>query len=163
METSKVTIEGSGRHVHVTREHLDTLFGEGFQLENIKPLSQPGEVGSHAVVGWEEAASGIGAADWLSRAAASTAFVYRTNSLVNQLVAAGAGIGLALLPCYLGDGEAGVTRALPEPLAELEGELWIVTHADLKATARVRAFFDLVGEGLARERELFEGRLSRQP
>jgi hypothetical protein len=32
-----------------------------------------------------------------------------------------------------------------------------VTHADLKATARVRAFFERVGEGLARERDLFEG------
>jgi hypothetical protein len=30
--------------------------------------------------------------------------------------------------------------------------------ADLKGTARVRAFFEVVGEGLARERKLFEGR-----
>jgi hypothetical protein len=63
-----------------------------------------------------------------------------------------------LLPCYLGDGEPDLARALPAPVAELAGELWIVTHADLKGTARVRAFFDLVGEGLARERDLFEGR-----
>jgi hypothetical protein len=34
------------------------------------------------------------------------------------------------------------------------------THADLKETAGVRAFFDVVGKGLPRERELFEGRLS---
>lgn len=65
---------------------------------------------------------------------------------------------LALLPCYLGDGEPGVTRALPAPIRDLEGELWIVTHADLKGTARVRAFFDVVGDGLSRERDLFEGR-----
>ncbi len=121
------------------------------------PLSTASDVDRHALIGWEEPASGIASADWLSQAAPSEAFVYRTNSLVNQLVAAKAGIGLALLPCYLGDGEAGVTRAVPEPVAELSGELWIVTHADLKGTARVRAFFDLVGEGLARERELFEG------
>ena len=37
-------------------------------------------------------------------------------------------------------------------------ELWIVTHADLKRTARVRAFFGVVGDGLAAERALFEGR-----
>lgn len=43
MEQLKVVIEGSGRHLHVTREHLDALFGEGFQLENKKFLSQPGE------------------------------------------------------------------------------------------------------------------------
>ncbi len=50
MELFKVTIEGSGRHVHVTREHLDALFGEGFQLENKKFLSQPGEFASNSKV-----------------------------------------------------------------------------------------------------------------
>jgi len=85
-------------------------------------------------------------------------FVYRTNSLVNQLGAAKAGIGLALLPCYLADGDPDLARALREPVRELAGELWIVTLGDLKDTARVRAFFDLVGGGLAREHDLFEGR-----
>ena len=39
----RVEIEGSGKHCHVTRETLDTLFGEGFELENKKNLSQPGQ------------------------------------------------------------------------------------------------------------------------
>lgn len=120
-------------------------------------IEGPGDLDRHALVGWEETAGGIMAADWLDRAVAADAFVYRTNSLVNQAVAARAGIGLALLPCYLGDGEPGLVRALAGPLPELAGELWIVTHSDLKGTARVRAFFDVVGDGLARERDLFEG------
>lgn len=33
-----------------------------------------------------------------------------------------------------------------------------VTHADLKEPALVHAFFNLVGDGLAPERGLFEGR-----
>lgn len=115
-------------------------------------------LGAHALIGWEETASGIMAADWLERNASAERFVYRTNSLVNQAIAARAGIGLALLPCYLGDGEPGLVRALAEPVEELAGELWIVTHQDLKGTARVRAFFDVVGDGLARQRDLFEGR-----
>ena len=76
---------------------------------------------------------------------------------MNQLVAAKAGIGLAVLPCYLGDSEPDLARALAEPVPELKTELWIVTHADLKRTARVRAFLDLVGDGLARHRDLFAG------
>lgn len=115
------------------------------------------DLSRHALIGWEETMAGIQAADWLGRVAPAEAFVYRTSSLVNQLAAAKAGIGLALLPCYLGDGETRLVRALPEPVADLRGELWIVTHADLEGTARVRAFFDLVGEGLARERAIFEG------
>jgi hypothetical protein len=35
--------------------------------------------------------------------------------------------------------------------------LWIVTHHDLKDTARVRAFFDIVGEAIASERGLYDG------
>jgi len=112
----------------------------------------------HALIGWDETASGIRAAQWLALNASPSSFVYRTNSLVNQLTAARAGIGLALLPCYLGDGDIGVTRVAANPVAELEGELWIVTHADLRKTARVRAFFDVVGEGLAQQRDLFEGK-----
>jgi hypothetical protein len=41
---------------------------------------------------------------------------------------------------------------------ELARELWIVTHSDLRRTARVRAFFDVVGAGLAADRAVFEGR-----
>lgn len=112
----------------------------------------------HSLIGWEEGTAGIAPAEWLARAAPADAFVYRTNSLVNQLAAAQEGIGLALLPCYLADPALSVVRAAEAPIPELEGELWIVTHADLKNTARVRAFFDVVGEGLVSERELFEGR-----
>jgi DNA-binding transcriptional LysR family regulator len=134
------------------------LYAAPGYLEARGRLASVRGLGRHALIGWEESASGIAAADWLARSAPAEAVVYRSNSLVNQLVAAKAGIGLALLPCYLGDGEAGVARALARPIAELEGELWIVTHADLRKTARIRAFFDLVGEQLAQQRALFEGR-----
>lgn len=137
-----------------------TFFGSPAYLEaRGGPITGLARLDGHALIGWEETASGIQAADWLDRARPSPGFAYRTNSLVNQAVAAKAGIGLALLPCYLGDGEPGLVRALHEPLPELAGELWIVTHSDLKGTARVRAFFDIVGDGLARQRDLFEGRL----
>lgn len=43
-------IETSARHVHVTREALDTLFGKGFELEVKKPLSQPGQYASNQKV-----------------------------------------------------------------------------------------------------------------
>ncbi len=39
----KVLVEISARHVHVTQEALEILFGEGHQLTNKKDLSQPGQ------------------------------------------------------------------------------------------------------------------------
>ena len=38
----KVVVETSARHLHVSQEHLEILFGKGYQLTNKKDLSQPG-------------------------------------------------------------------------------------------------------------------------
>lgn len=36
-------VETSARHVHVTHEHLEILFGKGYELTKKKDLSQPGQ------------------------------------------------------------------------------------------------------------------------
>ena len=38
-----VLVETSARHLHVTQEVLETLFGEGYELTRKKDLSQPGQ------------------------------------------------------------------------------------------------------------------------
>jgi len=43
LEESFVEVEASGRHVHLSREAIDFLFGEGYQLTKAKELSQPGQ------------------------------------------------------------------------------------------------------------------------
>lgn len=40
---SKVIIETSARHVHLSQSDLDKLFGEGYQLTKKRDLSQPGQ------------------------------------------------------------------------------------------------------------------------
>lgn len=40
---NKVLVETSARHLHVTQEHLEVLFGKGATLTIKKPLSQPGQ------------------------------------------------------------------------------------------------------------------------
>lgn len=50
----KFLIETSARHVHVTKEVLETLFGEGYELTVKKELSQPGQFATNervAVIG----------------------------------------------------------------------------------------------------------------
>lgn len=40
---NKILVETSARHVHLSREDLDILFGKGFELTFKKDLSQPGQ------------------------------------------------------------------------------------------------------------------------
>ena len=114
----------------------------------------------HTVIGWDEP-SRIVASDWLAEHVPAERIGFRCNSLVNQLVATRAGLGIALLPCYLADsssknGNTGVRR-MSGVLPDLTSELWIVTHQDLKNTARIRAFLASIGDAIAAERRRFEG------
>ena len=45
-ESDKILVETSARHVHVTQETLEVLFGAGHQLTAKKMLSQPGQFAS---------------------------------------------------------------------------------------------------------------------
>ena len=46
----KFIVETSARHVHVTQEDLETLFGKGYELTKKKDLSQPGQFASNEKV-----------------------------------------------------------------------------------------------------------------
>jgi putative phosphotransacetylase len=41
--SNEVPIEASGRHVHLSREHVELLFGKDYKLKKKKELSQPGQ------------------------------------------------------------------------------------------------------------------------
>ncbi len=40
---AKILVETSARHIHLTQEHVEILFGQGHQLTHKKDLSQPGQ------------------------------------------------------------------------------------------------------------------------
>ncbi|HPE95432.1 MAG TPA: phosphate propanoyltransferase [Bacillota bacterium] len=50
---NKILVETSARHVHLTREDVDILFGEGYELTLKKALSQPGQFASNEKVNIE--------------------------------------------------------------------------------------------------------------
>jgi putative phosphotransacetylase len=42
-EEGNVPVGISNRHIHLTREHVEALFGKGYELTKLKDLSQPGQ------------------------------------------------------------------------------------------------------------------------
>lgn len=82
---------------------------------------------------------------------------HRLFSNILQLEAAKEGLGLALLPCFLGDPEPGVIRV--PGTATLDGKsIWLLYHPDLRRSARVRTLIDFLAPAIQRNRGLIEGR-----
>jgi DNA-binding transcriptional LysR family regulator len=80
----------------------------------------------------------------------------KVNSVHTMRELVAHGFGATLLPCFLGDTNPALVR-IGQPLPSLDMDLWILTHSDLRRSARVRAFMDFAGAELAKSRRAFEG------
>jgi DNA-binding transcriptional LysR family regulator len=114
------------------------------------------DLGRHHWVGLGENLAGIKIAKWLRDHVPNERIVYRVNTVLGLAEAIQAGIGLGFLPCAIGASTTGLVQ-LSEIVPEVGGDLWLLTHPDLRQTARVRAFMDYAGAELARKRRLIEG------
>ena len=93
---------------------------------------------------------------WIRKASAKIEVKYRVNSLDTMLEIAKQGIAVAQLPCLAGDTEPRVRR-VPDIVADPGWGLWILSHVDLRMTARVRIFRDFMREALEPCVPLIEG------
>ena len=80
----------------------------------------------------------------------------RCNSLTGLMAAATSGMGVAMLPCFMGDPSPALVR-LADPVDAAASALWLLTHEDLRHTARVRAFMDFTADALKDDVALLEG------
>ncbi|MBS4084265.1 MAG: LysR family transcriptional regulator [Rhizobiales bacterium] len=107
---------------------------------------------------WIGLSDGIGGpkpTKWLLDNVGQERIVYKLNTVLGLAEAVAAGGGMALIPCFIGAATPGLTRvAFPEP--EIEAGLWLLTHPDLKNTARVRAFMDYTAAEIGKRRSLIE-------
>jgi DNA-binding transcriptional LysR family regulator len=107
-------------------------------------------------VGFGDALAALKAAKWLREEVGAERVACRVDSVLGLAAAAAAGLGLALLPCFIGAATPGLARLAP-PVPELDTALWLLTHPDLRNTARVRAFLDFAAAEIARRKKTIEG------
>jgi DNA-binding transcriptional LysR family regulator len=85
---------------------------------------------------------------------------YRADSVTAVSAAVAAGIGIGMLPCMHGDLIPNIVRiGAVEP--DVYDELWILTHPDIRRSARVYAFMTHCAEAMSTQREFIEGCDSR--
>ena len=82
--------------------------------------------------------------------------VYRINTVLGLAEAVEAGIGVGHLPCFIADVRPSLVRLAP-PEPDLAADLWLLTHPDLRHSARVRVFLDFLAAEIADRRKLIEG------
>jgi len=104
----------------------------------------------------DESLAHIGSAHWITNRIESERIVSRASSLTALLAMASAGMGVAPLPCFLGDADPTLCRVM-EPIPEMESALWLLTHPDLRRTVRVRAVYDVLVRGFTKHRQLLAG------
>jgi DNA-binding transcriptional LysR family regulator len=66
-----------------------------------------------------------------------------------------AGVGLGVLPCFLGDAQPTLRRVFARPLGS--ADVWLVVHPDLQRVARVRAVIDFLTEAISLHAETLAG------
>lgn len=99
---------------------------------------------------------------WKKKAHGEQRTVFTSSSAMTVINATAEGMGLTFMPCYLADDDKRLVRIsnIAEPLTL---ELWLLTHADLRHTARVKALMAYLFEAISKDRELYEGKRPRQP
>lgn len=94
---------------------------------------------------------------WVEKSFARATVRYRVSSLEAMFDLARCGLGLAQLPCALGDPDPSLER-VPAAFVEPGWGLWVLSHVDLRTTARVRIFREHMITALEAQKDLIEGR-----
>jgi DNA-binding transcriptional LysR family regulator len=96
----------------------------------------------------DEALSHLAQTKWVRTHVPKEKIAVHIDSLWGMVKAVRAGMGLGLLLCLLAEQERELVR-VAGPFAEMDTQVWILTHPDLKSVARIKAFTEFLYERLS--------------
>jgi DNA-binding transcriptional LysR family regulator len=104
---------------------------------------------AHPWVALDEGLSHVAQARWFASHVPPERAALRADSLLGMVDAVREGIGLGMLLCLLAEREDDLVRLAPPP-RELDTQVWVLTHPDLRRVQRVKALTDHLYETLQR-------------
>ncbi|EJL25507.1 transcriptional regulator [Caulobacter sp. AP07] len=160
-----VTLRGEASLVSLTRREADLTLRLQAPSEPTSVARKVGEMayglyaavdyphgpdGDWSLVSYDAEMSRLTQQEWLRAFAAGRPVSFRSNDMGVLQPAARAGLGVALLPCFMADGDPGLRRW--SGVAPPNRGLWLAVHEDLRRSAAVRAVGDHLAAVIHRER-----------
>jgi DNA-binding transcriptional LysR family regulator len=98
-----------------------------------------------------------GISDWAREGEVRAAGVpFKTTDGETQIAAVQQGLGMTILPCFVGDADPLLVRA-PGVGLHMHGTLWLLTQGETRKTKRVRLFTEFVSRRLSAYAPLLAG------
>lgn len=110
---------------------------------------------NHDVIAFNDSLAKVPGALWLESHAKRANVVLRTGSIPAAWSAALGGLGIAIVPCFLAEGEETMVRLTPDLLGSRP--IVLVVHPDLARVARVRVVMDFFIERFTRDAGILSG------
>jgi len=114
---------------------------------------------------WLAAQTWIGWNDKMRRPSGKIAREYpklsSKHKIVSAMLQASAcreGMGVAVLPCFIGDSDAQLVR-IPPFISEAKYDLWVLRHPDLRDNLKVQTFVNFMTNKLLENADLIEGKI----
>jgi DNA-binding transcriptional LysR family regulator len=118
---------------------------------------KPGEILHHDLIGLDRDESIIRTFAALGHRIERDSFMFRSDDHLVLWQALCAGLGIGFAATWLADREPSLERVLPDlPMPRLP--VWLTVHREIRSSARIRALYDFLGEGIPTELACDEAR-----
>jgi DNA-binding transcriptional LysR family regulator len=120
--------------------------------------SKPDELGTdHQLIGYIPDLVYAPELNYLADIASELQPNIRSSSIIAQYKLVAAGVGIAVLPCFIGDVDNELVPVLPEIV--IDRSFWLVTHKDNRALERVKAGKAWLQEIVQHDRDILRPQL----
>jgi DNA-binding transcriptional LysR family regulator len=153
-----IHLERPAADMLVTRKLTDyrlALYASQDYLDRSPPLRSREDLGRHAWIGYVDDLLFSQELMFLNSFCRNPQVVFHSTSVIAQQQAARAGLGIAVLPCYMASADPGLVPLFPDE--SILRSYWMSTRRELHKSVRLRVMWDYVVELCEREQDLLLG------
>lgn len=151
--------------IRITDDPPDHLVGRAIAKANVACYASKAYLDKHGRglplnkydwIGYEGPLAHVRWARWIADHIPVSQVVMQADALGSVHIAASQGVGCALMPCFISDDDPRLER-LPGTFKAIESKVWVLTHPDLRKSARIRACLQFFGSRLEADKDKLEG------